>query len=248
MATKSEHYQKELASRNDWDAFLMKESGLPGPRANLELIAIAAEMGDEKRIRHWLTLDPADAPVNSPQVFLAVCGLVGAGKLVAQGKTKYLKTLRAAASDSRWRVREGVVIGLQRWGDEDFDALLHEMESWSHGNLYEQRAVAAALCEPRLLRNPSQVRRVLKLLDRITASFSATKDRKSDEFVVLKKGLAYCWSVAVAASPTDGKRAMEKWLTNRDPAVQWIMRENLKKDRLRRMDAAWVKTWTARLK
>ena len=33
---------------------------------------------------------------------------------------------------------------------------------------------------------------------------------------------------------------MEKWLESEDPDVRWIMRENLKKSRLARMDAAWV--------
>ena len=39
---------------------------------------------------------------------------------------------------------------------------------------------------------------------------------------------------------------MEKWLANPDPDVRWIMRENLKKNRLVRMDAAWVARWRSR--
>jgi hypothetical protein len=38
---------------------------------------------------------------------------------------------------------------------------------------------------------------------------------------------------------------MERWLTVPDKDVRWIMRENLKKDRLRRVDAAWVERWQA---
>jgi hypothetical protein len=49
--------------------------------------------------------------------------------------------------------------------------------------------------------------------------------------------------VAVVALPIEGKPAMEKWLVNSDPDVAWIMRENLKKNRLQRMDAKWVKEW-----
>ena len=33
---------------------------------------------------------------------------------------------------------------------------------------------------------------------------------------------------------------MEKWLASPDPDIRWIMRENLKKNRLVKMDAAWV--------
>jgi hypothetical protein len=33
---------------------------------------------------------------------------------------------------------------------------------------------------------------------------------------------------------------MERWLASDDRDVRWIMRENLRKRRLARMDAAWV--------
>jgi len=244
---KSQTYRAALAELDDWDAYLLKESGLPGPRANLELVGAASEMSSEAQIQHWLTFDATRAPANSQTEYLAVCGTVGLGKWIAAGKSKYLKTLRACASDPRWRIREGVAMALQRWGDEDFGAVIDQVATWRDGNLFEQRAIAAALCEPRLLRDPSQVKRVLKLLDGITRDFSKNKNRKSDEFIVLKKGLSYCWSVAVAASPDAGKRAMEKWLVSEDPDVHAVMRENLKKDRLKRADAEWVAHWQAKL-
>ncbi|NTU63627.1 MAG: hypothetical protein HGB05_09530 [Chloroflexi bacterium] len=50
--------------------------------------------------------------------------------------------------------------------------------------------------------------------------------------------------MAVVALPTEGKPAMEKWLVHPDADVAWIMRENLKKNRLQRMDAKWVKEWS----
>jgi hypothetical protein len=46
--------------------------------------------------------------------------------------------------------------------------------------------------------------------------------------------------VAVVALPDAGKPLMEKWLASPDPDIRWIMRENLKKNRLVKMDAAWV--------
>jgi len=36
---------------------------------------------------------------------------------------------------------------------------------------------------------------------------------------------------------------MELLFTSEDKDVRWIMRENLKKNRLARMDAKWVKYW-----
>ena len=114
------------------------------------------------------------------------------------------------------------------------------IEKWSTGTLLEQRAVAAALCEPRLLKNPLEVAHVLHILDDITTQISAITNRKADDFIALRKGLAYCWSVAVAALPEQGKPLMEKWLASPDKDIRWLMRENLKKDRLKRMDAEWV--------
>ena len=134
-------------------------------------------------------------------------------------------------------------MALQRWGDVDMDALLREMETWSAGNPLEQRAAAAALCEPHLLREDRHAAKVLQILDRITASIQSREERKSDEFKALRKGLGYCWSVAVAALPEKGKQAMEGWSSSGDADVRWIMKENLKKDRLARMDAAWVERW-----
>ena len=59
--------------------------------------------------------------------------------------------------------------------------------------------------------------------------------------------MGYCWSVAVAGCPEQGKRAMERWCKSDDPDVLWIMKENLKKDRLARMDKDWVEQQKRRL-
>ncbi|CAG0994692.1 hypothetical protein ANRL3_03035 [Anaerolineae bacterium] len=245
--TKTELYRMKLGKLKNWDAFLLKESGLPGPRGNIELAQVVADLGDEKLFLRYLTYDATRAPTNSPHEFLAFCGAVGLGRLVAEGKRTYLKTLRACASDARWRMREGVAMALQRLGDANMEALLREMDKWRRGNLLEQRAAVAALCEPRLLRERQHVERVLTILDNVTASIAHVQDRKRDEFIALKKGLGYCWSVAVAALPDAGKPKMERWFASDDCDIRWIMRENLKKNRLARVDSSWVTKWQARL-
>jgi hypothetical protein len=168
---------------------------------------------------------------------------VGLGKLVAAGQRQWLKPLRQLASDPRWRTREGVAMALQRVGDADMPFLLDTMAQWCTGSLLEQRAVAAALCEPRLLKVPAHARRVLDILDDITAALCQVQERKSEDFKTLRKALAYCWSVAAVALPTEGKRRMERWFASTDKDVRWIMRENLKKNRLAQMDPAWVEEW-----
>jgi hypothetical protein len=124
------------------------------------------------------------APTNSPYEFLAFCGVVGLGRLAAEGQAQHLVALRACASDSRWRIREGVAMALQRVGDRDLDVLLREMKRWSAGNLLEQRAAAAALCEPRLLRERKQIEQVFVVLGKITASIARVENRKCAEFIL----------------------------------------------------------------
>lgn len=241
--TKADHYRQILLSLEDWDDFLLQESGLPGPRGNLELAQVVAEEGDEALFRRYLSYGPEVAPTNSTQEFLAFCGVVGLGRLLAEGQREVLPTLRQWAADPRWRSREGVAMALQRWGEQDMAALLEEMKLWSSGSFLEQRAAMAALCEPKLLKKPQQVEAVLQILDRITTAVTTATDRKSEAFKALRKGLGYGWSVAVVAHPEAGKPLLEKWFTSNDPDVRWLMKENLKKARLSRMDAAWVEGW-----
>jgi 3-methyladenine DNA glycosylase AlkC len=238
--SKTEYYRTTLRALADWDDFLLKESGLPGPRGNLELVSVVADEGTEAQFKRFLTFDAERFPTNTQGEFLAVCGAVGLGRLLAQGDCSVLETLRKCASDSRWRVREGVAMALQRLGDTHMSRLLREMERWSEGNFLEMRAAAASLCEPRLLKQKEDAKKTLVLLDRITASISTANDRKTDEFRALKKSMGYCWSVAVAANPAAGMPLMEHWFSTTDKDIRWVMRENLKKKRLERMNAGWV--------
>jgi hypothetical protein len=240
---KTETYRHTLRTLTEWDAFLMMESGLPGPRGNLELMQAVADEGTLDLFQRYLAYTPDRASTNSPEGFLAMCGVVGLGRLLAEGDLDQLAVLRECANDPRWRVREAVAMALQRWGDADMSALLKAMSEWAKGTLLEQRAAVAAVCEPRLLRDPKHAKRVLRLLDAITTSIVRETDRRAEDFKTLRQALGYCWSVAVVASPIDGKPALEKWLVNPDADVAWIMRENLKKNRLQRMDAKWVKEW-----
>ena len=238
--SKIDEYRQVLRLLDDWEPFLLEHSGLPGPRGNLELAQAAADVGSRDQFEALLVHTAERAPTNDPHEFLAFCGVVGLGRLVAEGDRSWLPVIRGQASDPRWRLREAVAMALQRWGRADMAALLEEMQAWSRGSFLEQRAAAAALCEPDLLTEAEVVRRVLAVLDGITASMAEAQDRKSEAFKALRKGMAYCWSVAAAALPWEGKAAMQHWFGSDDPDVRWLMKENLKKKRLERMDAEWV--------
>jgi hypothetical protein len=245
--TKSDEYRAQLLKLEDWDAYLLQHSGLPGPRGNIELAQVVADLGSPTLFQCYLSYNADRAPTNSPYEFLAFCGVVGLGRLLAEGHTDMLPILRVFASDRRWRTREGVAMALQRLGDVNMDLLVQEMKRWGQGTLLEQRAAAAAVCEPRLLKQARHARAVLELLDQITTGLHSVEDRKSEDFIALRKGLGYCWSVAAAALPSEGKRLLEKWMLDPDKDIRWIMKENLAKNRLVRTDPEWVEKWKSSL-
>ncbi len=151
--SKIDEYRTQLRALKDWKPYMLKASGLPGPRGNLELAQAFCLEASRKQILELAGIGPNQAPENTAQAFLAVCGVMGLGRLVVDGEISYFAQLRRSASDPRWRIREAVAMGLQLIGDQEIDALLRELGKWARGNWYEKRAVAAALCEPRLLKS-----------------------------------------------------------------------------------------------
>lgn len=235
-----EEYRLRLRSLPDWEAFLLAESGLPGPRANLELLAAVADEGDTTRFLELLDWTAERAPGGTREEFLAACGATGLGESIARGEEQWWPMLRGLASDPRWRVREGVAMALQRIGERDMSGLVRKVSQWVEGGPLERRAAAAGLCEPRLLETDEDAEAVLGVLDRIMESVEREADRRSEEVRVLRQALGYCWSVAIVASPDEGKKRFESWAGSSDADVRWIVRENLKKKRLERMDSEWT--------
>lgn len=244
---KIEAYRSVLRELEEWNEYLLSQSGLPGPRANLELIEAVVEEGNEEIFNRYLSYDSEETTTESPNVFLVICGVVGLGKLISQGNKGYLHILRIHASDNRWRIREGVAIALQRFGESDMSGLLSEMREWSKGNLLEKRAAVAAICEPKLLSKIEYARDVLQIIDKITQDLVNEDNRKEDNFKVLRKTLGYGWSVAVVFNLEEGKKLMEKWFIYEDKDVKWIMKENLGKNRLIKIDPDWTNYWKLKL-
>jgi hypothetical protein len=125
-----------------------------------------------------------------------------------------------------------VAIALQRVGRESMPLLLAEMQDWVGDGPYTQRAAAAGLCEPALLRENAHAVEVLAILDRLTSALASAGDRRSDGFKVLRQALGYCWSVAAAAAPENARTYFEKWLQSADKDVVWVMKSNLGKARM----------------
>ncbi len=234
MAGRVQHYRDELRKRRgEWEPYLKANSGLPGPRANLELVEAVGEEADADLL--WRLSASSDE-------FLALCGTAGLGRLAATDGEAVLGWLKELAADPRWRVREGVAIALQRLGRTSMPQLIGEMEPWSKEGPFVQRAAAAALCEPALLKRPDEASRVLAVLDHITRSMAATRERKHEAFRVLRQAMGYCWSVAAAANPDAGRPLLEKWLHSTDPDVAWVMKSNLGKARMSALGKTWLAT------
>ena len=242
-----EAYAKRLSGLREWRPYLVKNSGLPGPRGTIELAQAVADLGTAKLFQQYLDLDRSPTASDSEKEYLVFCGVLGLGRLAAEGSSGYLDTLRRYASDPRWRIREAVAMALQRVGLADMDLLLRTTRTWIAGGWLEQRAAAAGLCEPALLHDEQHARKVLVVLDAVTVNMTRAADRASDAFRALRKGMGYCWSVAVAASPREGKRRMERWLKSSDADVVWVMKENLGKNRLTKIDPDWIEKWRKHL-
>jgi hypothetical protein len=223
------HYRAVLSAlpAEEVAPYLSARSNLPGPRANLTLIDAAADV---------LPRDLALELAGSADEFLACCGAATLGRLVLEEPSagEPIDLLTAHCADRRWRVREACAIAAQRIGDASPQRLRDLVEAWTGSSEpLVVRAGIAAICEPRLLSDPATADAALAACQRATALLVATPParRRDDDVRTLRKGLGYCWSVAVAASGQPGL-ALFCALPGDDPDVAWVVRENRKKRRL----------------
>lgn len=216
---------KELEAA-DWPAYLNQRSGLPGPRANIELIATAALTADPDTIEELL----ADGGE-----YTTACAAAALGYRAADEALE--RRARELATDERWRVREAVTIGLQLLGDSDLQTLFSLVLAWADDeDPLVQRAAAVAICEPRLLRTADGARIAIQVCRHTTDHLIALppQERKAPAARTLRKSLGYCWSVAVAADPNDGFPAFNA-LDVGDLDVAWIVTQNRRKKRLSKL-------------
>lgn len=223
------HYRAALEARDrsSWPAFLSEHSALPGPRANLELIAAVADVGDRAVF---------DELVETGDEYLVCCGVVGLGALLPTDSSIEGR-LRDHARDERWRVREATAMALQRLGDRDLPRLSEIVRDWVEDpDPLVQRAAAAGICEPRLLGTPATAALAVHICARATDLLARRPagSRRDPHVRTLRQALGYCWSVAVAADPGPGLAAFQA-LDVSDPDVAWVVRSNLKKKRLARV-------------
>ena len=246
--SKVDYYREQLKSLDSWDDYLLENSGLPAARANLELADAVIAEGDETLFLRLSSITPEEAPINSPEEFLAFCGVSGLGKLIAIGRSEMIDNLVTHASDPRWRIREATARALTYWGKRDFDGMFKLVDKLHTGNFLEQRAAVAGISSPSILIDERRCRMAISILDGLTSAISNSDDRKSEDFKTLRKAMAYCWSVVLTSVDSDtGLFDMEKWFVTADKDILWIMKENLKKKRLDRRFPEWSIRWRSAL-
>ena len=256
---------------------LMAESNLPGPRGNLELAegfsravstAAAEPAAWLETLYAWTAISAEQAPTGDPREFLPFCALIAFGVLYNTHACSYpctgpcdcplwpvqsehlLETVRRAASDTRWRIREAVAMSLQHLGEGNPGALRRILDDWLSGApgadgtlsdiaLMERRAVLAAMAHPPLLGEEDFARYALTTAEGILEDAASLPEekRKGEAFQVLKKGLSYSLSVLVAGAPEEGFALLERWAESSDPDIRQVLVENLKKKRLESVDA-----------
>jgi hypothetical protein len=225
--------------------YLLQNSNLPGPRGNLELLYDFSRNADAEIVSKCLEHIKTDTS-NSPEEFVGMCGILGYAQINKTNNKAVLAFLRNYASHYSWRIREAVAMGIQEISVDNLEKTLENIEPWVEGNFLEQRAVVAGLCEPKLLKNETNNIAILKILEKITRNISHDK-KLSDQEVSLRKALGYGWSVVIVSSPGNGKRYFEKLFHLPGKHVNWVIKENLKKNRLIKMDPEWVKECGIRL-
>lgn len=253
--SKKENYKRDLAHyfgeffiSNDEGKlreYLLLNSNLPGPRGNLELAWAFADLVEdharEEPEKLWnlctrLTmLFPVEAPVNSPKEFLVFCGSQGIGVLGTSSTffQRALSRLKELASDPRWRTREGVAMAIQRLIGKQGEETLKHLDGWiEKDNWLVMRAVVAGVAEPALLRNEQTTRCALELHKKVFSCILSAAERKSEGFKTLRQGLGYTLSVVIQAIPKEGFEYMRLLASSEDADVLWIVKENLKKNRL----------------
>lgn len=206
-----------------WPNFVTEHSGLPGPRANLALVEAVARSATGEAIDALLT-DGGEYPV--------MCAAAALGR--GADDPEHADRARVLAADERWRVREGVAIGLQLCADGFPSTFRTIVTTWvDDADPLVQRAAVAAVCEPRLLRTAEAAATAITVCQRASAHLVglAPARRSQPDARTLRQALGYAWSVAVAADPAPGLTAFRA-LDMDDPDIAWVVRENRRKKRL----------------
>ncbi|MHA1945378.1 MAG: hypothetical protein ACXAC6_11340 [Candidatus Hodarchaeales archaeon] len=240
-----DNYLQEKSASN-LIQYLKKNSNLPGRRANLELAQAFTNIVDElspdhhgsltELTDHFCAINSVDAPTNSSKEFIPFCGTWALGIIGSKDEQKLKRSmgiLNRMAMDPRWRVREATAKGISLLLKKNSHLTLQILNDWiKMENWLVYRAIAAGLASPSALKDRTVAIEALELHDAIFHSILSNPNNRNDDFKVLRKGLAYTFSVIVVEVPDEGFTLLKSLANTEDKDIRWIIKENLKKNRL----------------
>jgi len=254
---KKEMYKQELITlvnecleKGDYDqlsTFFVSNSNLPGRRANIELanafgdVIVDVLNNDLDPIWYYcsslMRITDKEAPTNDPCEFLPFCGANGIGAIGAISEKYFqdaISCLKERTQDTRWRMHEAIRMGIQRILLKGNPKMWEELASWIEvGNWLQIRAVASSVADPSILRIDQKNAIVaLELHKKIFETIKVAKNRKSEEFKRMRKGLGYTLSVITYEIPIEGFYLMKELIKTQDLDLHWIIKQNLAKKRL----------------
>lgn len=235
-------------------AHLREHSHLPGPRGNLELAhqfadLVAGLACGERANPAWQVaaglagVGPEEGPTGDPGEFLAFCGVLASAGFAGDQRRRagVWRTVRGAAEDPRWRLREAAAQAVQRALPLDPAGGLTVLGDWAAGGGWLLlRAVVAGVADPPLLADGRFAAAGLRLHGVVLDRLGDAPDRRDPSFRVLRQGLGFTLSVVVAASPEEGFAFLRALAARPDPDLVWVLHSNLAKARLARPHPAEV--------
>lgn len=226
---------------------LREHSNLPGPRANLELLYKFIEFASVEEVEACLQVKSSNLQ-NTPDEFVLACG-VAAGIYLSMDKChSFSFEFMPYANHESWRVRESVCIGFQKSikivSSQEF---VQTLEPLITGSDLELRTYIATVSEPALLNGYIDSNRILDDLYTITLSKFKHDQKLNETEKVLRKALGYCWSVVLCGKDADRSKFERLMAYKTCKHIRWIITENLKKNRLLKMDANWVELLKSQL-
>ena len=229
-------------------SLLTDRSGIPGPRANLELAVHFAEEAAERAAvepapwwdlcRGLADLSARRAPAGDPAEFVAYCGTVGAAAVacvVGERIAEALELARASAGDPRWRMREAAALALRRLllgrREPTLAALLRFVDG---GRALDMRAVVVAVADPAVLAVPELAEAAVDLHRQVLRRLLAATARDTTATRVLRQALGFSLATLATALPDEGFAMLRGLIETHDPDGVWIVRENLRRAELKR--------------
>ena len=265
MGNKADHLKvfAKLLQQNDQEQiidYIKRNSNLPGPRGNLEMAfafrdTISSQIPSKANelmqlCTEFTNFDSLVAPTNDPMEMVPFCGIIGIGRIGSLNEfhTKCLELVHFHATDERWRMREGIAMALSDLIGSHSEETISQLEIWMQdADWLIYRGIVAGFAEPKILRDEYISKTALRFHDRILEQVLMNENSKNEEFKVLVKALKYTVSVVAAVDPEAGFTFIDKWIRKKSKLISSIIKSNLQKNRLIKLDKDRVNLLLSRI-